>query len=373
MIKSHSLRECRLEMKAFSGNDYQRSSVYILDDDFYVVVGCSHLPQIKFNQVLMCLGDGVNYNPAEYKYNEFMLIAWATSEIEQTLQWIKYEHESHLIENEGRKYGAVLRSFKSLTETMAIINYTPDSFSDGGDFYNIENACKQIIAQVNFGASIIDLGVESTRPNAVALSFEQEMKILDEILPEILALKRDYGFKLSIDTYHSENVARLIALGVDIINDVSGCLNHDALCAIRDSRQIYVAMHSLSVPVKRELTIPLGTNPIELIHTWMSNKLEQLLSQGFSREQIILDPGIGFGTNPAQAWYILRHINQLCQLPCEILVGHSRKSLFTHFSNISVAERDPMTNFVSCYLANNGVDYLRLHNVELFHSHILRF
>ena len=145
-------------------------------------------------------------------------------------------------------------------------------------------------------------------------------------------------------------------------------LSIDSLKLIQDYNKTYIAMHSLSVPVKKELVFASDIDPVNQIYQWMTRKLEQLLSLGFNTDKIILDPGIGFGTNPAQSWYVLRNIDKFMQLPCEILVGHSRKSMFNHITDLQVDERDIVTNHISCQLANKNIDYLRVHNVEVFYQ-----
>ena len=370
MIKTKSTRECRLLLKKIKYEKLNVSSIYIMDNYYYIIVASLEIVDQKLinRDSFMAIDHGKYYSHSNFNLDEYEIIAWAKSEIIKSVKWIIYESKSILMENYGRKYSTILRSFKPLTETMAIINYTSDSFSDGGKYNNIEYACAQIIRQIEFGANIIDLGVESTRPNAVSLDYTQELSRLKEILPSVLSLKKMYDFKLSIDTYHSENIEYLLEYDVDIINDVSGNLDINALKIIIDSGKTYIAMHSLSIPANKELIFPLESNPVNIVYNWMENKLEQLRKIGFKTNKIILDPGIGFGTNSAQAWYTLQNIDKFMRLPCEILIGHSRKSLFNHVTTIPANERDLVTNYISSCLANKNVDYLRLHDVELFYK-----
>ena len=369
MIKSKTKRECRLLLKQIHHKIIKISSIYVYNNNYYILISLiDNSVNLSYNDSFISIDNDNHYQNLQYSQDIIDIIKWAISELNQSIHWVYYETKSVLIKNEGRMYGKILRSFKPLTETMAIINYTSDSFSDGGLYNNIDNAIKQILTQISYGASVVDIGVESTRPNATTLDFTQELVKLKEIIPIVAKLKHDYNFKLSVDTYHSENIEYLLNNNVDIINDVSGNLSLNALKLIKDYNKIYIAMHSLSVPASQELTFSLDVDPVEIIYNWMTRKLEQLLDTGFKIENIVLDPGIGFGTNPAQSWYVLQYMDKFLQLPCEILVGHSRKSVFNHITEIPVRERDIITNYISCYLSNKRVDYIRLHDVELFYK-----
>ena len=349
---------------------------------------------------------------------ESVLSAWATSEIYQSLAYIKYESDSEYVSNINLMHknfknwikdsvrddraavrddniGAVIaseagqsrfkdihngrvmllpdgteiiRSFEYLTELMAILNYTSDSFSDGGKYNQIDKALTQIISQVELGAAIVDLGVESTRPGATAMSDQEEIKLLSQILGPIIELKQQYNFRLSIDTYHPETVLWLLNMDIDIVNDVSGNLPLELIAAIIKNNQRYIAMHSLGIPASRTNIIDIAVDPIQAINSFMENKVKQLLAIGVKPENIekslIFDPGIGFGKNPAQSWYILNNLNKLNTHGCELLIGHSRKSFFSHIADKSAANRDLETAIVAAQLINK-VDYIRLHDLTM--------
>ena len=369
MIKCDSIKNCRLTLKKLNKINFRQSSLYIFDNNYYTVIAISpnEVVNLVYSNVFITLDNISDYN-FQFITDELDIIEWAKSEITKSITWLHYENKSILYDGYGRKYGNILRSFKPLTETMSIINYTPDSFSDGGMYNSVNKAITKIINQIRNGADIIDLGVESTNHNAKSLSAMNELSRLNEILPEIKNLKSEFNFRLSIDTYHNENIAYLLDNDVDIINDVSGNLSIDSLKLIQNGNKTYIAMHSLSVPVKKDMVFSLDVDPVNEIYQWMTCKLEQLLSINFDLGKIILDPGIGFGTNPEQAWYVLCNIDKFMQLPCEILVGHSRKSMFNHIINLQSNERDIITNHLSCQLANKNIGYLRLHDIKHFYQ-----
>jgi dihydropteroate synthase len=297
---------------------------------------------------------------------------WARAELDNSIEFIKLESMSHTVTC-GRaiydsKQREIIRSFEPIAEIMAIINYTPDSFSDGGLYNSIENLVKQINYQIEQGADILDIGVESTNPNSNAMKMSTEKAILSEIMPHIVAIKQHTPFRLSIDSYHPETIAWLLQHynhQVDMINDVSGAIPTELVKEIIQSGKLYIAMHSLTVPAKKEQIIPLDQDPVERINTWIELKLSQFSNAQIDLSKIILDPGIGFGNNPAQAWHILRNLHKIHQSSSEILLGHSRKSFLSHINNPSIASRDIATAILGSKLINS-VDYLRLHDVTTF-------
>jgi dihydropteroate synthase len=228
-------------------------------------------------------------------------------------------------------------------------------------------------SQVKYGATIVDIGVESTRPGATELNSNDEINLLKEILLTVLELKAELNFCLSIDTYHADTVTWLLNTGtaIDIINDVAGNLPPELIAKLIRNGKRYVAMHNLGIPASSENIMDLDSDPIQVISAFVDNKITQLLDYGVSQDEIeksvIFDPGIGFGNNSAQAWYILNNLAKLNTHSCELLVGHSRKSLFKHITNKPAKHRDLITAIVAAKMINIA-DYLRLHDITMLNE-----
>ena len=247
---------------------------------------------------------------------------------------------------------------------MHIVNVTPDSFSDGGKM-NIQKFKTLLNTIPIFQQHIIDLGAESTRPGAKPISSDSEWKRLKPFIDIFFKIYSDKIFRplLSIDTYHPKTAQRGLAMGVDIINDVSG-LSTEMLDILKDSNGHYILMHSLSVPASREKVFSETQNPILEIKKWLEKKLELLNKHGVSLERIIFDPGIGFGKTAAQSLYILKNIKEFLHFPVRLIVGHSRKSFMQELMVVeNPHHRDWIGAGMSLALVKKGVDILRVHNL----------
>lgn len=248
-----------------------------------------------------------------------------------------------------------------LPKLMGIVNVTPDSFSDGGNAYDARQALAQIRQLIADGADLIDIGAESTRPNAQAVSAEQEWQRLEPVLSHRNQFPADIPW--SLDTRHAASAKKALTLGIDWINDVSAATNEALLQLVASSNANYALMHSLTVPANPSIILD-NNNPVpELIH-FAKEKTAMLETVGISRERIIFDPGIGFGKNAAQSLALLRDIATIkTQIGLPILIGHSRKSFLKGYCDGTAADRDPATLAVSLKLAEQGADYLRVHNM----------
>ncbi len=342
----------------------KKSSLYILEDYLYLVIKTNLSIKTKSHNIKIFVKSASNL---ELSVLEKILFAWGESEIEQSLDFIGYEMESFQVKN-GRsliKYNkTIIRSFDYLADIFGIVNMTPDSFSDGGKYNQTDKALALIIQHINNGATIIDIGAESTRPGATLIEDDGEIKKLEEVLKEVIALKSQYKFLISLDSYHINTISKFCEWDIDIINDVSGNLPIDLVkkCII-DNKKKYVAMHSLSIPAKKDVLIDTKTDPINYIYKWMHQKLNDLQNFNIPLDQVILDPGIGFGNNAIQGWFIINNLHRFYPLGVELLLGFSRKSLFNHISNTKPMERDLITAIAATRVINQ-VDYLRLHDLK---------
>lgn len=245
---------------------------------------------------------------------------------------------------------------------MGILNITDDSFSSDGilnDGKTIESKIDQIVAE---GIGIIDIGAQSTRPGAKKLSADEEISRLKNVLPIIKKYSEIPGVRFSIDTYHYEVAKIALEHGVKIINDVSNLSDINILNIVKDYNSEIAIMHSLSVPADPNIHIPIDIDPVNVVKYWADEMLDKLSSFDIELSKIILDPGIGFGKTKVQSLKILQNINALNYLPCKIMIGHSRKSFMSIFSNCPANERSLETVAISLELAKNGVDIIRVHN-----------
>ncbi|WP_341749365.1 dihydropteroate synthase [Candidatus Tisiphia endosymbiont of Sialis lutaria] len=256
------------------------------------------------------------------------------------------------------------KSFVLNPAIVGVVNVTNASFSDGGQFNNPDKAIEQIQELASDGASIIEIGAQSTRPGAVIHTPEEEYNKLKPVLDGITTLINKGMLKVSIDSFWSSTVKRLLEnYQISWINDVKGDFDNRTLKSIAEKGCKLCFMHSLSIPPNQELILSLEHRPISLIKEWGKQSIERLLNIGFSQENIILDPGIGFGKSSYQNIEILRYVQELRSLDVQIMVGHSRKSYIQAFSTVDAKNRDIETIATSLALKDK-VDFLRVHNVR---------
>jgi len=249
---------------------------------------------------------------------------------------------------------------------VGIVNVTPDSFSDGGTFLNPSHALQHMLHLANSGAEVLDIGAESTAPNAVALDIDTEWARLEPILATIKAVQAScfVAPKISVDTRHSLIAAKALNFGIDWINDVSGLDDPAMREIVAQSAADCVVMHHMSIPEQRGHVLPRDQDPVNLVYAWGEKRLDELEKQGIARERMIFDPGIGFGKMAEQSLLLLKHAHIFTQLGTRILIGHSRKTFLSLLSGMPFAERDMETMAMTLYLAQQSVDYIRVHNVE---------
>ncbi len=280
---------------------------------------------------------------------------------------------AQLVEAWGSRFGDQApfhtRQINQRLETPAlvgIVNVTPDSFSDGNLCLAAEAAldhCRTLIAD---GASIIDIGAESTAPRATAITPAEEWARLAPLLDLLLPARHKFLItpKISIDTRHAEVAEKALARGVDWINDVSGLDDPAMRHLIKEARVDCVIMHHLCIPERRTQVLPRNQHPTPFVLAWGEKRLNELEKQGIAREKIIFDPGIGFGKMAEQSLAVLQTIQAFQQLGTRLLVGHSRKTCLSLLNNLAFAERDIETMAITLMLAKQGIDYVRVHNVN---------
>lgn len=252
-------------------------------------------------------------------------------------------------------------------ELVGIVNVTPDSFSDGGLFLSAEKAAEQARALALEGATVVDIGAESTRPGAQALSPGDEWLRMEPVLRSLRHSLVDLANKprLSIDTRNAMVARRALEYGIRWINDVSGFCDPQMQAVARECECDLVVMHSLSVPADRNIVFATDVDPVAEVLKWAAKRFSELERTGISRERLIFDPGVGFGKTPDQSLKLLAGAARFRELGTRVLIGHSRKSFLSRFTSKAFVDRDPETVTASLELARKGVNYLRVHNVSV--------
>jgi dihydropteroate synthase len=256
---------------------------------------------------------------------------------------------------------------KKFTKIVGILNITPDSFSDGGKFYQKKLAILQLKKMLNEGADVIDIGAESTRPNAEILSDEVEFarleNVLEEIIYEIKAFNKinDKQVKASIDSYHFTTIVKSYEMGIEIVNDVSGLIDERIIEFIAQKNISTILMHNLAIHVNPDVVVNQNLNINQEIINFAKQKILYLQKQGVKKSQLIFDPGIGFSKNSQQSLRILKGIDDYRILGLDLYVGHSKKS-FLDAIDLPL-DRNQKTLEITKYLAQKKIEYLRVHDV----------
>lgn len=243
---------------------------------------------------------------------------------------------------------------------MGILNVTPDSFSDGGQFTSSQAIRKQIDALMHDGADIIDVGGESSRPFAAPVSAQEE---LNRVIPAIKAIRENYPVPISIDTTKSEVARAALDAGADIINDISAFRFDPAMVTVAKHYEApVIIMHMQGTPGNMQVA-PHYDDIIEETIAFFQDRITWLEESGIDRSKITIDPGLGFGKTVAHNLTILKNIAAYQVLGCPVLVGHSRKSFIGKVLGNEVQNRDLATAILSGFLAAHDVAVLRVHDV----------
>jgi len=241
------------------------------------------------------------------------------------------------------------------TYIMGILNVTPDSFSDGGNFNNIDTAVNHAKEMINDGADIIDLGGESTRPGHTYVDSEEEKR---RILPVIKKLKEEIQVPISVDTYKADVAEASLELGVEMINDIWGLTKDKNMANVIAKYDAYVCiMHNQD-------TTEYNKDIMEAIKEFLQNSIDLALKSGIKKEKIVLDPGIGFGKTFEQNLEVLKRLDEIKTLGYPVLLGTSRKSVIGNVLNVEPKERLEGTIATTVLGIRDGVDIVRVHDVK---------
>lgn len=244
---------------------------------------------------------------------------------------------------------------------MGIVNISPDSFFDGGQHADSVSAVQHAALLLEEGAHMLDLGAESSRPNAVAVSAAQEQA---RLLPVLQAVRTQHPDSiLSVDTYHANTAALALDAGADIINDISACDVDPALLEVLvHYKPGYVLMHSQGRPATMQQA-PRYAHVVDEVLHFFERKLEMLTQAGLPADRIVLDPGIGFGKYVQHNVDLLKNTARFLTLGRPLLMGISMKSFLGDMVGLAVQERLCATQVVTALLAEQGAAYHRVHHV----------
>ena len=243
------------------------------------------------------------------------------------------------------------------TAVLGILNVTPDSFHDGGEYEAVEAAVDRATAMIEAGADIIDIGGESTRPGAEPVPIDTE---IDRVVP-VIERVAELDVPISVDTRKAAVADAALEAGADIVNDVSELADPAMPAVIADHDASLILMHSHSVPVDPD------SNPVydDVVEDILEELTEQILRAeraGVDRDRIVVDPGCGFGKSPAESYELIQRVGEFEALGCPVMVGHSRKSMF---AGADAADDDRLTPTLAgtAIAADRGVDVVRVHDV----------
>lgn len=259
----------------------------------------------------------------------------------------------------------ILRSHKkqldlSTPQIMGILNVTPDSFSDGGQFTHLDAALRQVEKLIQAGATIIDIGGESTRPGAPEVSLEEE---LNRVIPVVKAIRASSDVWISVDTSKAEVMRQAIEAGADLINDIRALQEPGALEIAAKAQVPICLMHMQGQPRSMQHS-PNYQDVLREVGEFLRERVKVCEQAGIAKELLILDPGFGFGKTLEHNYHLLAHLESFHQFGLPLLAGMSRKSMI--FKLLDKKPADCMVASVTCatIAALKGAQIIRVHDVE---------
>jgi dihydropteroate synthase len=256
-------------------------------------------------------------------------------------------------------------TFERHAQLMAVLNVTPDSFSDGGFFFQLDKAIEQAARLVAEGAAILDIGGESTRPGSDPVPLEEELR---RVIPVIRQLHREFpDIILSIDTYKAETARQAVAAGADIINDVTGLRGDPQMVnVVKETGAGAVLMHMQGTPKTMQIA-PNYQDVVAEVASFLDERRMFARSQGVEFDRIALDPGFGFGKRDRDNVCLIQRLDAIAALGSPVVAGISRKSTLARLSGepeLPFSERLWPTVAATCLLRLGGAQVLRVHDVR---------
>lgn len=246
------------------------------------------------------------------------------------------------------------------SQVMGILNVTPDSFSDGGQYNTVDMAVQRARQMVTDGAAFVDVGGESTRPGAAPVSEQEE---LDRVCPVVEAIARDVDAVISVDTSTPSVMRETARLGAGLINDVRALERDGAVAAATDTGLPVCLMHMKGAPGTMQAN-PEYRHVVRDVATYLMDRVRVCESAGIPAEKILLDPGFGFGKTLEHNLQLLAALEQLKVLGYPLLVGMSRKTMLGHITGREVGERLPASLAAATIAALKGASVIRVHDVR---------
>lgn len=239
------------------------------------------------------------------------------------------------------------------TYIMGILNVTPDSFSDGGKFNSITNGLKHVEQMIFEGADIIDVGGESTRPNYIHITDEEEA---GRVVPLIQAIRKNFDIPISVDTYKSKVAAAALSAGADLVNDIWGLKQDEHMAEV-------IAEYDVPVCIMHNRKETVYNNYMEEIKSDLQESIAIALEAGIHRDKLIIDPGIGFAKTYEMNLILMNRLEELHELNLPVLLGTSRKSMIGLTLKETVENRLEGTIATSVMGVMKGCNFVRVHDV----------
>lgn len=248
----------------------------------------------------------------------------------------------------------------SRPHVMAILNVTPDSFSDGGKYNSIELALAQVDKMIKAGVSIVDVGGESTRPGAPDVSLEEELR---RVVPVIKAIREKYDVWISVDTSKAEVMRQAIDAGADLINDIRSLQEPGALEVAAEAKLPICLMHMKGQPRTMQVA-PYYDDLMSDVSAFLEERIAACEAAGIDKSQLILDPGFGFGKTIEHNYHMLAHLEKFHEFGLPILAGMSRKSMIFKLLDKPAAECTNASVVCATIAAMKGAQIIRVHDFE---------
>lgn len=248
----------------------------------------------------------------------------------------------------------------SAPRIMGIVNVTPDSFSDGGQFFSRDAALRQALKLVEDGADILDIGGESTRPGSDPVAVQEE---IDRVAPAIEAISAEVDVPISIDTMKADVMRAAVSAGAGLINDVNALRSEGALQAAAELDVPVCLMHMQGTPQTMQQE-PHYEDVVAEVEQFLLERIEVCEQAGIKADKIMLDPGFGFGKRARHNLRLMKHLSRFTRLPYPVLVGVSRKSIIGDMLKVSVEERLAGSLALASIAVWQGAKLIRTHDVR---------
>jgi dihydropteroate synthase len=264
------------------------------------------------------------------------------------------DSKTHLFSIGDRQY-----STNDTPLVMGILNVTPDSFSDGGKYFDPESALQQAFRMAEEGADLIDVGGESTRPGAGVITPEEEIR---RVIPIIDQIKKRINIPVSVDTSKAEVARRALDAGAEVINDISAARSDSQMFFLAASRQTTIILMHMQGDPRNMQDNPTYINCATEVHNFLEERIHRAELEGISPNRILIDPGIGFGKRLQDNFNLLGNLSEFCEL-APIVVGPSRKSFIGKTLDLPADQRIMGTAAAVAIAVFNGASILRVHDV----------